>query len=316
MTLPLTDVALLPAGSVVAVGLSGGADSTALAHALVQAGFNVVALVVDHGLRAGSTTEAKQVAAYAKAMGCKQAKILKWQGEKPKTNIQENARNARYALLEEACLKAKITVLALGHHQDDQAETILFRLAKGTGVDGLAGMRPWRAGRVNMWRPLLNTTHAALVQYCQNHGLPWVEDPSNANAAYARVRLRASQKALAAEGMTPARLALTAYRVARACDALEQIAANVYAQCLENAHPLTLDWKNLSTQPEEVVLRVLHQGFVALGANPRLEALEAACTRLLNAKNTRKEALAGVLLSFQKARGKLVFQHERTNIRR
>ncbi len=172
-----------------AVALSGGPDSLALTALLAQLG-PVTAFIVDHGLRAESATEAKAVQRRARALGVK-AHILKWQGAKPATGIMAAARAARYQLLVEAAQKHKCTHLFLGHHADDQLETVAMRMAEGSGWHGLAGMPATaQLGNVTLVRPLLRFTKAQLVATCEKLGLVAVDDPSNKNPKYTRARLR------------------------------------------------------------------------------------------------------------------------------
>ncbi|CAO3446318.1 tRNA(Ile)-lysidine synthetase (EC 6.3.4.19) [Azospirillum argentinense] len=247
----------------VAVGVSGGADSLGLVLLVqrwaAERGGDVLALIVDHGLRAESAAEAARVGGWLRARGVAHA-ILRWDGEKPATGIQEAARAARHRLLAERCREEGILHLALAHHRDDQAETVLLRFARGSGIDGLAGMAPVRAaGAVRVIRPLLDLPHERLVATCRAFGQEWIEDPSNRNPRFARARLRAAGEALAAEGLDPPRLADLARRAARARNALEAGTAALLAEAVE-VHPegwLRLDPKPLLAAPEELGLRAL-----------------------------------------------------------
>lgn len=180
----------------VAVALSGGSDSLAVALLLDRwardRGGSILALTVDHALRPESAAEARQVGRWMEARAIPH-RILRWDGPKPDTGIQEAARAARYALLEQACREEGILHLALGHQADDQAETVAIRQARDSGPDGLAGMAPIRELRhVRLLRPLLGVRRAALRTVCEKFGQPWVDDPSNLSDRYARGRLRLS----------------------------------------------------------------------------------------------------------------------------
>ncbi len=179
---------------ILAVGVSGGADSMALAllaDAWAKArGGGLLALTVDHGLRPGSADEARQVSAWLGQRGIAH-ETLAWAGAKPTTGIQAAARQARLALLGERCRAGGILHLLLAHHHGDQAETLALRREDRSGLDGLAAMAaetatPW--GRV--LRPLLGEPKAALTGYLDRAGQPWIEDPSNRDVRHARVRLR------------------------------------------------------------------------------------------------------------------------------
>lgn len=306
----------------VAVGVSGGADSMALLHALsiyaVSRGksFKVLALTVDHALRKGSKAEAAQVAAWAKNWPQVTHKALVWKGRKPKTGIMEAARAARYALMESACKKAKIKVLALAHHADDQAETFFMRLAHGSGLDGLCGMRAitkYNRGP-DIYRPFLNLSHAGLVAYCRAHKIKWVEDPTNKNDVYTRARLR---KALAKEGLDSKRLAATMRRLASASAALDEISDMAAKNALKKSSPLVrvYDFKNLAAQPYEVFLRTLRQAVGAVGKagyGPRLERLEEIAATLKNASICTRATLGGCFLEAHPRKNTLTIRREKS----
>ena len=257
-----------------AVGVSGGADSLGLALLAqgwtAERGGELLALIVDHGLRAESAAEAARVGGWLQARGIPHA-VLRWEGEKPATGIQATARAARHRLLAERCRDEGILHLALAHHRDDQAETVLLRFARGSGIDGLAGMAPVRAaGAVRVIRPLLDLPHERLVATCRAFGQDWIEDPSNRDPRFARARLRAAGAALAAEGLDPLRLADVARRAARARNALESATAALLAEAAE-VHPegwLRLDPKPLLDAPEEIALRALVRCIAATGGAP------------------------------------------------
>jgi tRNA(Ile)-lysidine synthase len=158
----------------------------------------VTALIVDHGLRPESGTEAREVATWLARRGIRHC-ILVWQEPKPATGIQAAARDARYALLTDWCRTAGALHLLLGHHGDDQAETIALRAARRSGPDGLAGMAPVReiAG-LRLLRPLLRVPKQRLLATLRAAGQPWIEDPSNLAPQFARTRLRQSPPGLSA----------------------------------------------------------------------------------------------------------------------
>lgn len=203
LTDPVTDAAfaqaMVTAGPFepqphIAIGLSGGADSMALAMLLgrwVHArNGRLIALTVDHGLRRESAAEAAQVASWMADRGIAH-RILPWQGTKPASGIQAGARAARLRLLANAAASQGILHLALAHHADDQAETAHLRRERGSGANGLAGMPLVREmGAVRLIRPLLSFSKDQLRATCQADGLDWVEDPSNRDPRYARAALR------------------------------------------------------------------------------------------------------------------------------
>lgn len=178
----------------IAVALSGGPDSMALTLLLAdwvgQRGGELLALTVDHGLRAGSGEEAARAAAWMQARGVAH-RLLTWQGEKPATGLHEAARTARYGLLAAASAQHGILHLALGHQADDQAETVAIRRARDSGPDGLAGMPAIREmPGLRLIRPLLCIPRARLAATCAALGQPVIQDPSNLDPRFARGRLR------------------------------------------------------------------------------------------------------------------------------
>lgn len=180
----------------IAVAWSGGGDSTALlllARAWVRDRDGaLLALHVDHGLRADAADEAATLEARARELGVAFA-VLRWEGPKPATGVLEAARDARYALLERACATRAILHLLVAHNAEDQAETIALRAERRSGPTGLAGMSAIvERAQCRVLRPLLGFAHADLLAVCRDAGATWFEDPSNANPATARARLRAA----------------------------------------------------------------------------------------------------------------------------
>lgn len=201
-----------------AVAVSGGSDSLALmllADAWARArGGKLTALTVDHGLRPEAATEAAQVAAWCAARGTEHV-ILRRVGPTLRSGIQASARVARYALLEAWCREHGVLHLLLGHQCEDQAETVKMRAARGSGLDGLAGMACIsERGAVRLLRPLLAVSRAQLRRYLAACGQAWIEDPSNRNPAFTRVRVRDALDH-AAPGSSDANLAITAARLGR-----------------------------------------------------------------------------------------------------
>jgi len=213
----------------IAVATSGGPDSMALLHLLYKATPKVVALTVEHGLRAESLAEAKTVGDW-----CKKHKIehhiLSWCGAKPKTAVHEAARAARYELLENFCRENNILHLTTAHHADDQAETILQRIAKASGPHGLSGVAEHSfTPHLHLWRPLLNVRKLELVEYCEANRIPFACDPSNENQTYARGRLRGAADVLAAEGLTVENLGRLAQKQKEIVSVLENETARFLA---------------------------------------------------------------------------------------
>ena len=210
----------------VAVAVSGGADSLALTLLAAEWG-EVTALVFDHGLRAGSDQEAQRVAAWLDQAGIRCVR-LEWLGDKPGSDLQAAARTARYAALEGWCRENGIEYLLLGHHRDDQAETFLMRLVRGSGVDGLSAMAAVapplsRPDGPRLCRPLLAVPKARLEATLRARDQDWIEDPSNRDPAYLRTQVRRLLEQSEIEGLTAGRLSETAGRMAAVRSYLDQV---------------------------------------------------------------------------------------------
>ncbi len=179
-----------------AIAFSGGGDSMALVHLCRQIRPKPLILIVDHALRTGSDNEARQAFRFAANLGL-DAQILTWNHGNPKTGIQEKARRGRYGLMGEVCRMKGIRYLLTAHTRDDQAETLFMRYERRTGWRGAAGMSEkvyapvWpELAKVTLVRPLLHVTRTKLRDYNELHSLKWVEDPSNDNEVFERIRTR------------------------------------------------------------------------------------------------------------------------------
>jgi tRNA(Ile)-lysidine synthase len=303
------------------LAVSGGPDSMALLRLAAAWRANgatppLHVATVDHKLRPESGAEARHVERWAAEVGLPHDTLV-WDGPKPETRLQEAARAARYELL---CVRA--TALGLdhivtAHHADDQAETVLFRLLRGSGVAGLAGMSalaPW--GALTIARPLLAVSKADLVSYCASLDQPFVEDPSNADPAYARTRMRRLSARLTRIGLDRTALLRLAQRAARLDAALApQLAAAVPSLAIErHAEGLDLDAAPLAALPEEVALRLLKQEIGALRPErpvrlDRLERLTSDLRAAIAARRPHAATLGGVLLRLERG-GRLSLRRE------
>ena len=267
----------------VAVACSGGPDSlalTLLADAWArEAGGRATALIVDHAMRPESAAEAVSVHDRLAKAGV-EAVVLTRQGAVFKSDRQAAARQARYALMTEWCRRANILHLLLGHHRGDQAETLMLRLGRGSGVDGLAAMAPVSENPyLRLLRPLLGVPRECLIAFLRSRGVDWIEDPSNEDASFSRVRVRRLLPELGQEGLTEQRLAATARHMARARVALEGAATELLARTVA-IYPegyAVLKAGELLAAPEDTGLRALSRLLTCIGGNrhgPRMERLE------------------------------------------
>ncbi|WP_430395078.1 tRNA lysidine(34) synthetase TilS [Enterovirga aerilata] len=309
----------LEAAPRVLAAVSGGPDSVALMGALAEwaraPGRPPVSVAtVDHGLRPGARAEAEAVAELAAKLGLPHA-ILTWAGPKRRPVSQAAARQARYRLLLEHAREIGASHLVTAHTLDDQAETVLLRLAAGSGLSGLAAMRPRVArGGLQHVRPFLRIPKAGLVAACLARDWPFSEDPSNADPRFARVRWRrAIMPLLAAEGLDAERLARLAARLARADEGLDHAAETALARlALQPGPGARVEMAALAAEPAEIALRVLKRLLEqprsaaedeAGGPHLRLERLEECLEALLQAHAAGlpvRRTLAGRLLQLDR----------------
>jgi tRNA(Ile)-lysidine synthase len=316
--------ALLPArGALLAV--SGGPDSMALMRLVARWAINhpvpVFVATVDHGLRAEARGEAEHVAVWAAKLGFPHA-ILTWDGEKPKTRIQERARAARYELLLHHARNLGADHILTAHHADDQAETVLFRLLRGSGLGGLAGMQmATPLGDLVHLRPLLACSKAALFDYCLSCDQPFLQDPSNENPVFARTRLRRLMPLLAQEGLDTAGLLRLARRAASADEALARRALTLRdnLQASRNDGFFSGNISQLADEPNEILLRFLEFELRDLCPDRllrlrRLETLTAALGSALRGGQNIRATLAGTTISLDR-HGNLTIRREGTRRR-
>lgn len=288
----------------IAVAVSGGSDSLALlllAHRWARGlGGSAVALTVDHGLRPESREEAARVGMIVGRHGIAHA-CLKWIGAKPSSGIQAAARAVRYRLLEDWCAREGVLHLLLGHHLEDQAETFLLRLGRGSGVVGLAGMAPIVERRhVRLLRPLLTVSKERLRATLESYGQEWIVDSSNANRSFARVRLRDMAAGLGQAGMTPRRLAAASRSCAGARDAIERETARAVATMI-SVYPegyLKIERCRFAGLDVSVGLRVLSAIALTIGGSadsPRGERLQRLFEALTTDEARRGWTLGGCL---------------------
>jgi len=218
-----------------ALAVSGGSDSTALMVLASEMGQRdkLTVLSVNHGLRDDAHKEIASVCKLAEKFELNVAG-LNWQHEGVESRLQEKARVARYDLMTNWCLENDVGILVTGHTLDDQAETVLMRLARGSGVDGLAAMAEkteWNG--VEIVRPLLGVSRASLRAFLQSKDIGWIDDPSNENEKFERIRVRNIITDLEAIGISRQDLARSARRLGRAKLALDRLADDFLERYVE-----------------------------------------------------------------------------------
>ncbi len=313
--------ARLEAYSHLALAVSGGPDSLALMQLAAEwraergARPELHVLSVDHGLRATSRDEAVMVGRRASSLGLHHT-ILTWDrtGEE-RTALQARARAARYDLMAAYCHAHDIPSLATAHTLDDQAETFLMRLKRGSGLDGLAAIPEIGAwAGIALHRPLLDLPKARLIATLSARGIGFVTDPSNADPRFERARLRGGAGALETLGLTPEALALSARRLRRAREALDHAAHDFLAGNSETSEAgyAAIDQAALLKAPQEIALRALARLIASVGGSEepvQLAKLEALLASLAARPGTRRtlgrcriEPLSGRLGIFRELR--------------
>lgn len=314
----------------VLLAVSGGPDSTALMVLAARwlgslkrkSKPKLVAVTVDHGLRKESKREAADVARLAKTLGIAH-RTLRWTGPKPMTGLPRAARDARYRLLAQAAIKAGASHILTAHTLDDQAETVLIRMMRGSGIAGLAAMARMSAvpggGAVGckLVRPLLGIPKLRLIATLAAEDIGYADDPSNRDAAFTRARLRGLMPVLAREGLDAPRLELLARRLKRADRALEAAVDRAGADLahgfesgfesgLESGLPagrFAVAAEAFARLPAEIALRLIGRAVAQIGdAGPvelgKLEALMAALEVAQNTGNRFRRSLAGAMVTF------------------
>lgn len=305
----------------IVLAVSGGPDSVALMWLAARwrrgltRGPRLVAVTVDHGLRAEAAREARDVKRLAQSLDMPH-RTMHWLGEKPKAGLPAAARAARYKLLAQAARSCGATHILTAHTRDDQAETLLMRMLRGSGIAGLAAMaRQSEREGVLLARPFLQLSKAQLVATLKKAKIGFAEDPTNRDVNFTRPRLRALMPTLAAEGGDARNLARLAARLARANAAVEVMADGAERflalkdSAASSARPdaNVFDFEAFAGLPEEVRLRLLqrainrfgHEGPAELG---KVETLLSTLDRVGGAKGRGglpklKQTLAGALIS-------------------
>ncbi len=299
----------------IGVAVSGGSDSTALLHLMHQwasgAGVTLHAVTVDHGLRDAAAGEAKSVARMCAGLGIDHS-TLRWTGWDGKGNLQDQARRARYGLMAGWAQERGIKMIALGHTVEDQAETFLMRLARGSGVDGLSGMATRRKSDGVTWvRPVLLQRRQDLRDYLQRHGIGWIDDPTNEDERFDRVKIRKAMQVLADLGLDAERLAGTAQDLQIARIALEHQTKEAAERIatVENGD-VVLDRLQYRRLPTEISARLFSYALCWVSSaeyRPRRSALiDAECSTNIGKAST----LHGCLITANKDEIRITREHQ------
>ena len=280
-----------------AMAISGGSDSMALSVLLSRwsknHSINLYALIIDHCLREESRDEAFTVSKRLQDLKINN-QILRWekgkQFKKISKSYQDDARQARLKLMSEWCKSNNINTLFMGHHADDQLETFFYRLIRGSGVEGLSGMSSdINLHSLRIIRPLLNFPKSRLVETCKLYNLSWVEDPSNNDKKYLRVKIRKILNEFESEGFNTFRLHNTINHINRAKLAIDKSVFDAMDEIVsyDEDKVLKLNLEKFLIYPEEIILRTLSNILIKVSGknySPRFNSLERLYEKIIDPK--------------------------------
>jgi tRNA(Ile)-lysidine synthase len=288
----------------VIIAVSGGADSMALCLMAKQAGLDFYAVIVDHGYRKNSAKEAREVKKYLGdrlQLTGDRVTILTNKKPIPKTSVEEFLREVRYELLFNFCKKKKIKKILTAHHLDDQIETFLMRLERGSGIDGLTGMKERTSYIVHrtsfeIIRPLLAYTKEELKEFLKKNKIKWWEDESNKNTKLTRNNIRASLEGFSDYPLIRKRLSGVIENISRAKDFIEDEKNKTYKKIIIEGKKVTLDnskYKNLHEEIRLRILRDLIKKYSKTNKDVRMDSIKNLDSRLLS-KGFKKTELHGI----------------------
>ena len=277
------DFAQKYSGKRLAVAVSGGVDSVCLLHWVVKIGLNVTALHVNHGLRDAADTETQYVVDLCKKLQIPY-QVFYWTDDKPTTGLEAAARDARYKFMTDWCLENNIDALMIAHQADDQIETFLMNLSRGSGVSGLSAMQPesYRNG-VKIVRPLLGIFRSELIKYCDENDIKYFDDEMNEDESYTRVKIRKNRHLMSDKlGISDSRILLAIENLSRARDALDSNIDSLVQSVLYDDYALFSD-SFLFDLPPDISLKFIGVLIQTIGGNnyqPRLNSLVFALSKL------------------------------------
>lgn len=270
-------------GMRMAVAVSGGVDSVCLLCWLAQIGADIVCLHVNHGLRPNAEIETDYVRNLCERLGVA-CKIFYWTGDKPTSGLESAARNARYKFMTDYCHENNIRFLLTAHQSDDQIETFLMNLARGSGLYGLSAMRPEtvRDG-IKIVRPLLSVSRSEIQKYCDDNKIKYFMDEMNSDEHYTRVRIRKNRHLLSESlGISDARILLAIQNLGRVRDSFDEYIARIVPTVLKNGRAMFFD-SFLFDQTPDIRLKLLGTLIQKIGGDeyqPRLNSLSVALNNL------------------------------------
>ncbi len=298
---------LAAGASRIVVAVSGGGDSVCmllLFHEAINQGLldiDVTVITFNHGLRQEAAEEASYVQSLATQWKFKHV-ILEWEGHKPSSNLQAQARDKRYRRICEWCQDNHVEFVAVAHHKNDQAETIFMNIARGSGLDGLCGIvRKRNLYGVNIIRPMMDFCKEEILNYLRSRQIKWIEDPSNNNQKYTRSLYRSFLDVHSNNNKLTDRLSGLSIHMSKVKDALDFY---VKKECLRvvrfcNSGHLIIDLKLLLQLPREVVERIIIICLCRLGGGlykPRLSSFNRLLASILSAETGLKSTMNGCII--------------------
>ena len=283
------DLLNLDKGSTVSVACSGGADSLALASAALfegnRADINVIACIVNHNLQEGSMEVALRTKRVLTEIGFDVVEIMDVHIQQNSLGMEAAARNARYGALTEFATKHNVALTMLGHTLDDQAETVLLGLARGSGAKSIAGM-PTLSPDDKYLRPLLGITRKETVAYCEDVGLDYWSDPQNLDTKFSRVKVRLNVLPVLEEEIGPgiaSALSRTAEILQDDLEYLEAQADDAFKEITTTTNnSVVIDTEGLEKLPKALATRVIHKSLSLLGTEPAKVQIDAVMELVTN----------------------------------
>ncbi len=283
------DLLNLDKGSTVSVACSGGADSLALASAALfegnRAEITVIACIVNHNLQEGSMEVALRTKRVLTGIGFDVVEIMDVHIQQNSLGMEAAARNARYGALTEFATKHNVALTMLGHTLDDQAETVLLGLARGSGAKSIAGM-PTLSPDDKYLRPLLGITRKETVAYCEDVGLDYWSDPQNLDTKFSRVKVRLNVLPVLEEELGPgiaSALSRTAEILQDDLEYLEAQADDAFKEITTTTNnSVVIDTEGLEKLPKALATRVIHKSLSLLGTEPAKVQIDAVMELVTN----------------------------------
>jgi tRNA(Ile)-lysidine synthase len=270
-------------GKQLAVGVSGGVDSMCLLYWLHEIGANIICLHVNHCLRPQADTETEYVKSVCEKLNIP-CHIFYWDGEKPVNGLEAAAREARYEMMTDFCHENNIEYLLTAHQSDDQIETFLMNLSRGSGLYGLAAMLPEsERNGIKILRPLLEVSRYEIKKYCDDNNIKYFVDSMNSDEHYTRVKIRNNRHVLNDElGISDGRILLAVQNLARTREWMDKYIASRVEMVMRSWGAMFVS-SFLFDEAEEIRLKFLGTLIQKIGGNNypvRLTSLQKALSSL------------------------------------